>query len=124
MKQAPQHEPGDSTSVGAKPSGRPGAGHRHPRAGRTFADPADVEPRSPRGRGYSNQLGSNRAMEDGILSTTVDRAHGLATWADAGTKVKDPVQHPVHAAMKDRTSPFGTKGDAIKRSEIAGVCPG
>ena len=36
---------------------------------------------------------------------------------DAGTKVKDPVQHPVYAAMKDRTSPFGTKGDASKRSE-------
>ena len=68
--------------------------------------------------------GPTERWKTASFSTAVDRAHGLATWADAETKVKDPVQHPVYAAMKDRTSPFGTKGDAIKRSEIAGVCPG
>ncbi len=69
MKQAPQHEPGDILSLSLREGDASKrselAGDARPRAGRTFADPADVEPRSPRGRGYSNQLGFNRAMEDG-----------------------------------------------------------
>ncbi len=89
MKQAPQHEPGDILSLSLREGDASKrselAGDARPRAGRTFADPADVEPRSPRRHGYSNQLGFNRAMEDGDLSTAVNRAHGLATWADAGT---------------------------------------
>ncbi len=41
-----------------------------------------------------HELGTNRAMEDGTAQAAELRAHGLATWADAGTKGRAHVQSP------------------------------
>ena len=64
-----------------------GGDARNQRAGRTFVNPADVGPHSPRGRGYSTRSATiNRSMEQGNEPNANLRAHGLATRADAETK--------------------------------------